>query len=138
MTPKQERFVEEYLIDMNATQAAIRAGYSKKTAGVIGDENLKKPKIATAIAETRAEISKKLNITVADVIAGLRKEANYRGPGCSHSARVNALTQLGRHLGMFDQKSESAEDELSSALTVNIIAPDNKADETSASPSAGL
>ena len=45
MTKKQKRFVEEYLIDLNATQAAIRAGYSPDTAGSIGAENLKKPEI---------------------------------------------------------------------------------------------
>ncbi len=45
MTPKQTRFIDEYLIDLNATQAAIRAGYSKKTAGQMGTENLSKPYI---------------------------------------------------------------------------------------------
>lgn len=49
MTPKQEAFVREYLIDMNATQAAIRAGYSEATAYSIGQENLNKPDIADAI-----------------------------------------------------------------------------------------
>ena len=48
MTPKQEIFVREYAIDLNATQAAIRAGYSEKTAYSIGQENLKKPEIAAA------------------------------------------------------------------------------------------
>ncbi len=51
LTPKQQRFVEEYLIDLNATQAAIRAGYSKKTAYSVGHENLKKPEIQKAIQE---------------------------------------------------------------------------------------
>lgn len=55
MTPKQERFVEEYLIDLNATQAAIRAGYSARTAYSIGEENLRKPEIAAAIDEAKAE-----------------------------------------------------------------------------------
>ena len=41
MTPKQQRFVEEYLVDLNATQAAIRAGYSARTASQIGEENLR-------------------------------------------------------------------------------------------------
>ena len=45
MTKKQKKFIEEYLIDLNATQAAIRAGYSPDTAGSIGSENLKKPEI---------------------------------------------------------------------------------------------
>ena len=51
MTDKQRRFCEEYLIDCNATQAAIRAGYSVKTAYAIGDENLKKPEIREYIDE---------------------------------------------------------------------------------------
>lgn len=54
MTGKQERFVAEYLIDLNATQAAIRAGYSPKVAGQQGFENLKKPEIAEAISKGKA------------------------------------------------------------------------------------
>ena len=55
MTEKQRRFCDEYLIDLNATQAAIRAGYSAKTAGVIAAENLKKPIIAEYIEKRMAE-----------------------------------------------------------------------------------
>lgn len=55
LTDKQERFCLEYLIDLNATQAAIRAGYSADTARVIGPENLSKPDIAERIAEMQAE-----------------------------------------------------------------------------------
>lgn len=51
LTPKQQMFVHEYLVDLNATQAAIRAGYSEKTAYATGHENLRKPEIAQAIAE---------------------------------------------------------------------------------------
>ncbi len=63
MTPKQERFVAEYLIDLNATQAAIRAGYSEKTAQVIGSENLSKPMIAAAVAAAQAERSERTEVT---------------------------------------------------------------------------
>lgn len=55
MTAKQRLFCDEYLIDLNATQAAIRAGYSEKTAGVIGLENLKKPIIKEFIEKRMAE-----------------------------------------------------------------------------------
>lgn len=55
MTEKQKRFCDEYLIDLNATQAAIRAGYSKKTAGVIANENLNKPYIKEYIEKRMAE-----------------------------------------------------------------------------------
>lgn len=53
LTPKQRQFVEEYLIDLNGTKAAIRAGYSVKTARAIGNENLTKPDIAAAIEEAQ-------------------------------------------------------------------------------------
>ena len=55
LTAKQQRFCDEYLIDLNATQAAIRAGYSQKTAYSIGNENLKKPEISTYIEKRMAE-----------------------------------------------------------------------------------
>ena len=62
LTPKQQRFVEEYLIDLNATQAAIRAGYSEKTANEIGAENLAKPSIAKAIQDAIKERSERVQI----------------------------------------------------------------------------
>ena len=57
LTPKQQRFVEEYLVDLNATQAAIRAGYSRNSARQMGAENLTKPVIAAAVAEAKRERS---------------------------------------------------------------------------------
>ena len=63
MNARQRRFVEEYLIDLNATQAAIRAGYSTKTAYAIGQQNLKKLEIETAIAAAMEERSKRTEIT---------------------------------------------------------------------------
>ena len=59
---KQQRFVEEYLKDLNATQAAIRAGYSEKTARDIGCENLAKPNIAKAIADAEAKREERTQI----------------------------------------------------------------------------
>ena len=57
LLPKQAKFVAEYLIDGNATQAAIRAGYSPKTAHVIGQENLKKPAIASHLSQKQSHIA---------------------------------------------------------------------------------
>lgn len=62
MTKKQQRFVEEYLIDLNATQAAIRAGYKPDNAQQMGSENLSKPVISVAIAKAMAERSKRTGI----------------------------------------------------------------------------
>lgn len=60
LTDKQQRFVDEYLIDLNATQAAIRAGYSEKTADSIGLQLLRKTQVAEAIEE--AQNLSKLNV----------------------------------------------------------------------------
>lgn len=60
LTPRQAMFVQEYLVSFNATQAAIGAGYSEKTARAIGSENLKKPAIAAEIAHGKARRMKRL------------------------------------------------------------------------------
>ena len=75
LTPKQARFVQEYLIDLNAAQAAIRAGYSAKTARVIGHENLTKPDIAAAIEKARAAHAERAELSADWVIDELRKIA---------------------------------------------------------------
>ena len=73
MTPKQERFIQEYLIDLNATQAAIRAGYSKKGADVQGHRLLGNVKISEAIQKAREELSERTGITQDMVIRELAK-----------------------------------------------------------------
>jgi len=68
LTPKQEMFVREYLVDLNATQAAIRAGYSKKTAGAVGHEVLKKPEIQAAIQKAMQSRAERTQITADRVL----------------------------------------------------------------------
>ena len=75
MTKKQKRFIEEYLIDLNATQAAIRAGYSPDTAKSIGSENLTKPDIQARIAKAMAERSKRTGVNADRVVTELAKIA---------------------------------------------------------------
>ena len=75
MTAKQGRFVDEYLIDLNGTQAAIRAGYSPHTANEIAAENLAKPSIAAAVALAMAERSKRTGITADRVLEEIAKLA---------------------------------------------------------------
>ena len=75
LTPKQARFVAEYLIDLNATQAAIRAGYSKRTARQVGAENLTKPVIADAISAAQAERAERTLIDADWVLIRLAEEA---------------------------------------------------------------
>jgi len=73
LTPKQRAFVREYLIDLNATQAAIRAGYSENTAHAIGHENLSKPEIADAIVSAMELRAKRTDITADRVLQELAK-----------------------------------------------------------------
>lgn len=73
MTPKQERFVEEYLVDLNATQAAIRAGYSEKTANRQGSRLLSNADISAAIQKRASRITEKLEITQEKVASELAR-----------------------------------------------------------------
>lgn len=75
MTDKQERFCQEYMIDLNATQAAIRAGYSVGTAEQIGYQLLQKTSVSNRIAQLRAEQSKRTGISADRVVRELAKVA---------------------------------------------------------------
>lgn len=148
LTEKQKRFVAEYLVDLNATQAAIRAGYSAKTAEVIGYENLRKPQIADAIDQAMAKRAERTEITQDMVIRelaaiGFAKASDYAqvtasgrvritpteelsdvqrralsgikegkfGIEVSSYDKVKALDLLGKHLGMFSERTTQQEPE---------------------------
>lgn len=98
MTPKQEAFVAEYLIDLNATQAAIRAGYSEQTAQVIGSENLSKPIIAEAIAEAVAKRAEQCGIDAAWVLKEARRTYDACHAADKLSEAVSALKLVGTHV----------------------------------------
>lgn len=132
LTDKQQRFVEEYLIDLNATQAAIRAGYSAETARQIGAENLSKPVIQDAIQEAQNKRSERVQISQDDVLRDLmelrdmcmgRKSVivtdtvknNQEGKVITVDNHIYAfepaganktLELIGKHLGMYTQKVE--------------------------------
>ncbi len=99
LTPKQQRFVDEYQIDLNATQAAVRAGYSEHTAAEQGYQLLQKPSVQASIAAAQDAVSKRVEVTVDDVVAGLLAEAEGKADSTAGS-RVAAWAQLGKHLGM--------------------------------------
>ncbi len=101
MTPLQACFVEEYLKDVNAKEAAIQAGYSPKTAKQKGHTLLQIPKIRDAILAAMEARSKRTAIEQDKVIRGLLDEAEFKSEGTSHGARVAAWAHLGKHLGMF-------------------------------------
>ena len=116
MTPKQKMFVLEYMKDLNATQAAIRAGYSERTASFIGHENLNKPYIQQAITEATKSRCERVEISADYVLASLKnvaercqqaepvydKEGNPIGEYKFDSSGANkSLELLGKHLKLF-------------------------------------
>lgn len=137
LTAKQQRFCDEYLIDLNATQAAIRAGYSKKTARAIGNENLMKPDIKKYIDERMAEKESKLIADQDEVLkyltSVLRGESKSteivvegQGDGFSEARtiqkepsekdRLKAAELLGKRYGLYTDKVETEVD-----LDLNIV-----------------
>lgn len=104
LTPKQERFCQEYLVDMIGTQAAIRAGYSSRGAEVQASNLLRNPKVSQRLTELRTEQEKRVEITADAVI----KEIASIGFGTPEkdSDKLKALELLGRHLGAFNDKSQ--------------------------------
>lgn len=71
LTPKQVRFVDEYLVDLNATQAACRSGFSPKSAGKIGSQLLGKTGIQNAISAAKFELASRVQIRQEEVIVEL-------------------------------------------------------------------
>lgn len=119
LTEKQKRFIDEYLIDLNATAAAVRAGYSKKNAGKIGPQLIGKTRIAQALAGRLHARMKRTEITQDFVLENLKEIVNrsMQHDGADDydpRAAAKALELLGRHLGMFTDKVN-----LSGELTVS-------------------
>ena len=102
LTDKQKRFCEEYLIDLNATQAAIRAGYSENTAQQIGSENLSKLVIQEYISKHKESKSKELNITLNDM---LEIELSIAKKGRDND-RLKAIDQISKKLGFYSADNE--------------------------------
>lgn len=134
MTPRQEKFCVEYLIDLNATQAAIRAGYSKKTADRIANQNLRKLEIQSRIRKMRDEYYDKTIMSAKEVEYLLSKAGRgelkeevvvVEGLGDGVSAaqiikkrlsakdRIKALELMGKRHHLFeDQDSKNGVEEV--------------------------
>lgn len=125
LTDRQERFCREYIIDYNATQAAVRSGYSVRSAAATASENLRKPNILARVRELQAEQRERLCITADWVIMSLvevyekctqpvpvmiwdsdqhKKVASGQYTFDSKGA-LNALEMIGSHLAVFDGKN---------------------------------
>jgi phage terminase small subunit len=104
LSDKQAAFAREYLIDLNATKAAIRAGYSKKTAGQQGERLLKKVEIARVVQQAMDERSKETGITAAKVLADIERVRNLAESGGEYNTALKASELQGKHLKLFTDK----------------------------------
>lgn len=134
LNDKQKQFCKEYIIDFNGTQAAIRAGYSKKTAYSMASENLKKPEVQAYIKELIEKRNERTQITqdevVRDIIkvkdrcmqneAVLDKEGNETGLYKFDSQGANkALDMLMKHTGGYDLDNKQKQTETQIIFTEN-------------------
>jgi len=106
LTAKQKQFCKEYLIDLNATQAAIRAGYSKKTARTIAAQNLAKLNIAEYVQELMNKRSEKVEISSDWVLKGIKDLTDKLVGGEDPSKAYKGFELAGRHLKLFTEKFE--------------------------------
>jgi phage terminase small subunit len=108
LNAKQRCFVLEYLVDLNSTRAAVRAGYSKKTADVIGPRLLGNVRVKEAVAKAVAERAARTEITADAVLKELALVGFAPIPSAHVKVadKINALGLIGRHLGMFTERVE--------------------------------
>jgi len=103
LTKKQRRFCEEFLLDLNATRAAKRAGYSERSAYSIGEENLRKPEIQKYIRRSVEQRSIRTRISCDRVLEELAKIA-FAQDGVATRNKLKALNMLAKHLGLFEMQ----------------------------------
>lgn len=137
LTQKQQRFVDEYIISGNATQAAIKAGYSKKTARFVGAENLTKPNIKVELEKRNAEIKSQKTMDMQEVME--RLAAIARGETVEQqvtnkgtvvevepktSDQIRAMELIGKRYGAWTDKKE-----VTGGLEINVGVGDWDADD---------
>lgn len=109
ITPKQQRFAEEYLIDLNATQAALRAGYSEATAPEQASRLLKNVNVRAMIDERMAARSQRTEITADYVLKGIKdvtERCAKQGEEFNPPSALKGYELLGKHLKLFTDKVE--------------------------------
>lgn len=108
MTPKQQQFVKEYLIDLNATQAAIRAGYSEATAYSIGQRLLKDVEVSSAIQTEMGKRAERTLLTADEVLKRLDRIAQAAEQDNDRGAAIKANELLGKYFKLFTDKVEQS------------------------------
>lgn len=102
LTPRQQRFVDEFIVSGNAAEAARRAGYSERTARQIAAENLSKPDIKAAIAVARQREAAFWGIQKRDVLAALLGAIQLAREQHDPAAMIRGLVEIGKLLGYYD------------------------------------
>lgn len=102
LTARQEKFVEHYAICSNAAEAARLAGYSAKTARVIGPENLSKPAVKEAVEARQRVFAQELRITKDDVLAGLLSAIQMAREQQNPGVMIAGLVQIAKMLGFYE------------------------------------
>jgi len=110
LTHKQQCFADEYIVDLNATQAAIRAGYSKRTAQRIGSENLSKPLVAQAIQIAMDKRAARSQLTAQKVLDDIERVRGIAEGDGELTTALKASELQGKHLKMFTDKIEHGGD----------------------------
>lgn len=106
LSPRQERFVQEYLVDLNASQAALRAGYSKKNHMSIGAQLLMKTHIKEAIAERKRQLEARAWLTTEKVLADLEELRQRALADGDYRSATKASELHGKYLGMWTERVE--------------------------------
>ena len=111
LTPKQERFVQEYLVDLNATAAAKRAGYSERRASELGYQLLRKTTVQAAIQMAIQDRSQRTGVTQDYVIEKLKTIADKQASDApdsdlKYSSQIKAIELLGKHLGAWEPQNK--------------------------------
>lgn len=101
LTTKQQRFVDEYLIDGNGARAARSAGYSENSARQIATENLSKPYIQTAIAEKRQQTAEKLELRKEHVLVAHIEAINLARVQGQPMAMISGAREIGKLMGFY-------------------------------------
>jgi len=112
LSNKQIRFVNEYLVDLNGAQAAIRSGFSRRSARQIATRLLSKVYIRALIQEKQKETEERLQITRDDVIQGLLRAVEEAKEAGSPQGQINAWREIGRMMGYYDQPTVPAPQDL--------------------------
>ena len=130
LTPKQRKFVKFYVESGNATEAAIKAGYSEDRAAVTGSENVRKSNIRKAIEREERRIDAEHDVSVGWRLEMLKAIVQEGASGSSLSAAVSALAEINRmtggHAPTKIAETDSEGNDTPKSITISFVEPDSK------------